>query len=118
MKETSNNGCNIDNDSKLRNARNLTNLNEINQLYARPYMSVPYAGRGIIMYVMKVIIKVVKVLHIIDLVIIIAGIYIDRFVPQLNCIKTTVQNPKHLIPRLMKLKRIRGGQPSETNYKK
>ena len=32
---TSNNGCNIDNDSKLRNARNLTNLREINQLLCK-----------------------------------------------------------------------------------
>jgi hypothetical protein len=43
---TSIKGCNVDNDSKLRNARNLTNLNVIHQLHERPYLSVPYMARG------------------------------------------------------------------------
>lgn len=43
---TSNNGCNIDNDSKLRNSRNLTNTKEIHQLMERPFLTVPYMGRG------------------------------------------------------------------------
>ena len=43
---TSDNGCNIDNDSKLRNARNLTDEREINQLLTRP-SAVPYMGRGV-----------------------------------------------------------------------
>jgi hypothetical protein len=43
---TSTKGCNVDNDSKLRNSRNLTNLSVINQLYQRPYLSVPFMGRG------------------------------------------------------------------------
>merc|ERR1712166_1099851 len=40
-------GCNIDEDSRLRNAKNLTNLKCINQLSERPYKSVPYMGRGV-----------------------------------------------------------------------
>jgi len=44
---TSIDGCNIDKDSNLRNAKNLTNLRFINQLYERPYLTVPYMGRGI-----------------------------------------------------------------------
>ena len=43
---TSIKGCNVDNDSKLRNSRNLTNLKVINQLNERPYLTVPYMGRG------------------------------------------------------------------------
>ena len=45
---TSVNGCNIDNDSKLRNCDNkVTNKNQINQLFQRPYLTVPFMGRGI-----------------------------------------------------------------------
>ena len=40
-------GCNIDEDSRLRNAKNLTNLRCINQLSERPYKTVPYMGRGV-----------------------------------------------------------------------
>jgi len=43
---TSIKGCNVDNDSKLRNSRNLTNLRVINQLKERPYLTVTYMGRG------------------------------------------------------------------------
>ena len=43
---TSIKGCNVDNDSKLRNNRNLTNLNVIHQLNERPYLTVPFMGRG------------------------------------------------------------------------
>ena len=43
---TSINGCNIDKDSNLRNSRNLTNLSVIHQLWERPYLTVPYLGRG------------------------------------------------------------------------
>lgn len=43
---TSENGCNIDQDSSVRNARNLTNMKYINQLFTRPYLTVPYMGSG------------------------------------------------------------------------
>ena len=41
---TSNDGCNVDKDSNLRNARNLTNPRLIQQLHERPYLTVPYMG--------------------------------------------------------------------------
>jgi len=43
---TSDTGCNVDDDSNLRNSRNLTNLRYINQLFERPYNTVPYMGSG------------------------------------------------------------------------
>jgi hypothetical protein len=109
---TSNNGCNIDNDSKLRNARNLTNLNEINQLYARPYMTVPYMGRGIGNICDESNLRSSETTTHNKPCNNLAGIYIDRFIPQLNCIKATVQNPKHLIPEDSDETWVRGGQPS------
>tara|TARA_Y100000590_G_scaffold458568_1_gene613548 strand:+ start:772 stop:1422 length:651 start_codon:yes stop_codon:yes gene_type:complete len=39
-------GCNVDKDSSFRNAKNLTNLKYINQLTERPFLTVPYMGRG------------------------------------------------------------------------
>ena len=40
-------GCLVDNDSTLRNSRNLTNPRLIQQLFERPYLTVPYMGRGL-----------------------------------------------------------------------
>jgi hypothetical protein len=43
---TSDMGCNVDADSSARNNRNLTNLRHINQLFERPYKTIPYMGAG------------------------------------------------------------------------
>ena len=40
-------GCLVDNDSTLRNSRNLTNPRLIQQLFERPYLTVPFMGRGL-----------------------------------------------------------------------
>ena len=36
----------VDADSAARNNRNLTNLRQINQLFERPYTTIPYMGAG------------------------------------------------------------------------
>ena len=43
------NGCTIDNDSNIRfkNGNKLTHFGSKNQLLQRPYLSVPYMGRGV-----------------------------------------------------------------------
>lgn len=109
---SSHNGCNIDNDSKLRNAKNLTNERCINQLMERPFSTVPYMGRG------EGNINIESKLlpgestfqnkQCNNL----SGIYIDRFVPQLPCIKREIQNPKNIIPEDSDSFWVRGGQPS------
>ena len=38
--------CNIKDDSKLRNAKNLTNLRCLQQLKERPHLTTPFMGRG------------------------------------------------------------------------
>ncbi len=40
-------GCLVDSDSNLRNSRNLTNPRLIQQLFERPFLTVPYMGRGL-----------------------------------------------------------------------
>ena len=42
----SENGCQVDADSSARNSRNLTNMRYINQLFERPYKTIPYMGAG------------------------------------------------------------------------
>ena len=109
---TSMNGCNIDNDSKLRNAKNLTNKRCINQLLERPFKTIPYMGRG-----MGNICIESKLLPSEDTFQNkscnnLSGIYIDRFIPQIPCIRNTIQNPKNIIPEDNDKTWVRGGQPS------
>jgi hypothetical protein len=108
----SNNGCNIDNDSKIRNSDSLTNKKEINQLFTRPYSTVPYMGRGV-----GDVCTESKLRSSEDTVQNrpcnnLAGVYIDRFIPQIPCIRTNVQRPKNIIPEDSDINWIRGGQPS------
>lgn len=109
---TSIKGCNIDNDSRLRNARNLTNIKCKNQLFQRPYNTIPYMGRG-----EGDICVENKLLPGEDTFQNrpcnnLAGINIDRFIPQIPCIKENIQNPINIIPEENNLSWIRGGQPS------
>lgn len=105
-------GCNIDDDSKLRNARNLTNTRCINQLFERPYASIPFMGRG-----EGNICQENKLLSGEDTYQNrpcnnLAGITIDRFIPQVPCIKENIQNSKNIIFEDNYSDWIRGGQPS------
>jgi len=118
---TSNNGCNIDNDSKLRNSHNLTNMRKINQLYTRPYLTVPYMGRGegdiskeniLRSYISGNERRPCNVL---------SGKYINNSIPLLSHIKNNIQNPKNIIPEDTDKNWVRGGIPSrdlirEKNY--
>ncbi len=109
---TSNNGCNIDDDSRLRNSRNLTNYNEINQLYQRPYLTVPYMGRGAGNVCKESNLRSSEDTYQNRPCNNLAGVHIDRTTPQLDCIKNTIQDPIHLIPEDNDCDWVRGGQPS------
>ena len=109
---TSQNGCNIDKDSILRNSRNLTNYRDINQLQARPFLTVPYMGRGIGNVCDESILRNSEDTFQNRPCNNLAGVHIDRNVPQLPCIKTTIQNPIHIIPEDSDCTWLRGGQPS------
>ena len=118
---TSNNGCNIDNDSQLRNSHNLTNMRKINQLYTRPYLTVPYMGRGegdiskeniLRSYISDNERRPCNVL---------SGKYINNSIPLISHIKNNIQNPKNIIPEDTDKNWVRGGIPSrdlirEKNY--
>ena len=109
---TSRDGCNIDKDSKLRNADNLTNKREINQLFTRPYSTVPYMGRGEGDVCTESKLRSAEDTSQKRPCNNLAGIYIDRFTPQLPCIRQNIQNPRNLIPEDTDRAWVRGGQPS------
>ena len=109
---TSNKGCNIDSDSKLRNASNLTNPRVIQQLHQRPYLTVPYMGRGEGNTCVESSLRSSETTVQRRPCNTLSGIYIDRFTPQIPCVRDTIQNPTHIIPEDNKSDWVRGGQPS------
>ena len=109
---TSQDGCNIDNDSRLRNARNLTNPRLIQQLFTPPFPTVPYMGRGIGDQVAESWLRAGEDTGQGKACNNLAGVYIDRYDPQIPCIKETIQNPVHLIQEVNDITWVRGGAPS------
>lgn len=107
----SRNGCNIeiDNELRLKSGNVITNDKKINQLFSRPFLTVPFMGKGS------------------------GNPYVDNlksedtyqtrdcnmikkennnFVPLVKCIKKSIQNPKHLITEDVDIDWVRGGLPS------
>lgn len=109
---TSNKGCNVDNDSYLRNSRNLTNLREINQLNKRPFSTVPYMGRGYGNACLESRLLPGEDTNQKKSTNSLSGVYIDRYTPQLPCIRDQIQNPQNIIPENSDPTWLRGGQPS------
>lgn len=109
---TSTNGCNIDNDSNFRNANTLTNPRLIQQLHERPYLTVPYMGRGDGNTNVESSLRSSESTFQNRPCNTLAGNYIDRFTPQIPCIRDNIQNPKHIIPEDSNADWVRGGQPS------
>uniref|UniRef100_A0A6C0IWW3 Uncharacterized protein n=1 Tax=viral metagenome TaxID=1070528 RepID=A0A6C0IWW3_9ZZZZ len=113
----SNNGCVVDNDSKLRNSRNLTNLNSIHQLKERLHKTTPF-----LINKDKSIPKETNLLHSESTLLkrpcnTLSGITIDRFIPQIPVLKENIQNPRNLIQEINNKNWIRGGQPSRQYIK-
>jgi hypothetical protein len=109
---TSNNGCNIDNDSKIRNSDNLTNKRAIHQLFERPYATIPYMGRGEGDVCTESKLRSAEDTSQNRPCNNLAGVFIDRYTPQLPCIRANIQNPRNIIPEDTDKTWVRGGQPS------
>jgi len=92
------NGCNIDKDSNLRNARNLTNTREIHQLHPREVLTEPYKSSGSFNTESENKLIFSEPTSQKRQSNSLSGVTIDRFIPQLSIIKNNIQNPKHLIP--------------------
>ncbi len=107
------NASNIDADSSLRNAKNLTNTKEIHQLNREQYFSVPYLARGPGNPCVESILrsgedsvqsKPCNSLAKDDMT-------ERRFHPLVNSIRE-VQNPSHIVPEHVRDDWRRGGQSS------
>lgn len=109
---TSVDGCNIDADSCVRNTNNLTNMRYIQQLYTRPYATVPFMGRGSGNSVLESVLQTGEDTSQNKQCNTLSGIYIDRFVPMVPCLAQNIQNPVHLVEEVVAKDWIRGGIPS------
>lgn len=107
------NANSIDSDSKLRNARNLTNTKEIHQLNREQYFNVPYLARGPGNPCVESILRPGENVSqrkpcnsfakedMID----------RRFHPLVDCLRD-IQNPEHIVQEYVKNDWRRGGQSS------
>ena len=102
-------GCNIDKDSELRNARNLTNTREIHQLHPREVLTEPFKSRGTFNKESENKLIFSEPTSQKRQTNSLSGVTIDRFIPQLDIIKNNIQNPKHLIPEVNNKTWKRGG---------
>jgi hypothetical protein len=109
---TSTNGCNIDDDSRLRNSDKLTNMRYIQQLYTRPYQGVPFMGRGMVDGGFENLIRTGEDTSQKKPCNTLSGVYIDTFVPLVPCLRENIQNPVHLVEEVAREDWVRGGIPS------
>lgn len=103
------NGCNIDDDSKLRNSKNLTNTREIHQLLSRPLLTTSYKSSGTFNTETENRLIFSEPTSQKRQCNSLAGVSINRFNDQIKQIKKNIQNPKHIIPEDSNKKWVRGG---------
>ena len=109
------NGCNIDIDSELRNNRKgITNLNCIQNLNERPFLTVPYMGRGLGDVSSELDIKQGKQTWVSRSCNTLADMdYTDRhMIPLLDEVRQNIQNPNNLVQEAASEDWVRGGIPS------
>ena len=106
------NSCNIDIDSELRikSGNMITHDKSVNQLFARPFLTVPYMGSGSGNPCFETMLKPGEDTF--------QGKACNskredpNFIPMVNCLKNNVQNPKNIITEDVSDNWIRGGIPS------
>ena len=113
---TSIHGCNIDQDSKLRNARNLTNSRCINHLFERPHKTTPFLARGNGDISIESTLKSGRLTNF-GRVSNTTRKCINRFVPQIPTVRNNIQNPKNIIPEDNNKNWRRGGIPSRQTFR-
>ena len=107
------NGCLVDNDSILRQEHKLTNMNTINQLFERPYLTVPYMGRGVPHPNEETVLQPGESTTMKKSCNTLAGISIENyFTPMVDNLRNNVQNVKHIIPEDSSESWVRGGLSS------
>jgi len=112
--QTSMDGCNIDQNSMLRNGQIITKQGNCKQqLYERPYLTVPYMGRGVGNTCTESELITGDQTGSKPACNTLAEVTFNpNFIPMIPCLSFNVQNPKHLIPETVKAGWVRGGVPS------
>jgi len=106
-------GCAIQADSSLKYGPLITNNKSPQQLCTRLHLTVPYMGRGLGDACTESGLKEGVSTSTRKQCNSLAGIYIDhQYTPLVNCLKTEIQNPVHIVPEDNHTDWIRGGYPS------
>ena len=106
-------GCAINNDSILRYENKLTSMNTINQLFERPYLTVPFMGKGVPHPDEETVLQPGEDTSMKKSCNTLAGISIENyFTPLVPNLAANVQNPIHLIPEDNNETWVRGGLSS------
>tara|TARA_B110001450_G_scaffold124719_1_gene117374 strand:- start:853 stop:1458 length:606 start_codon:yes stop_codon:yes gene_type:complete len=90
-------GCNIDKDSDVRNAKTLTNTREIHQLQPREVLTEPLKSKGSFNQDAESALIFSKQTSEKRNKNNLSGVTIDRFVPQIKTLKNNIQDPIHYI---------------------
>ena len=106
-------GCSIDGDTKLRVGKTRKFPKCPNQLFTRPYLTVPYMGRGSGNMNLETQIVPGEDTSQKRQCNVLSGITIPHyFTPLIDHVKDNIQNPVHIIPEAALDGWVRGGSPS------
>ena len=106
-------GCLVNNDSTLRKGSEITHDKGPQQLFERPFLTVPYMGRGIGDPCTETGLKEGVDTGQKRQCNTLAGVSIHHhFTPLVKCLKNNIQDPKHIVPEVNREDWIRGGYPS------
>lgn len=109
-------GCLVDTYSSLRNGTEgnvLTNKRGVQTLYTRPYLTVPYMGRGVGDPCRESEVQEGVSTYERKQCNTLAGIHLPhQYTPLVDCLRTEVQNPIHILPEDNQRDWTRGGYPS------
>ena len=106
-------GCLVENDSAFRNGSELTNKKGPISLYERPYLTVPYMGRGVGDPCTESSLKEGITTQERKQCNTLAGIHLPhQYTPLVDCLASEIQDPVHIVPEVNSQDWIRGGYPS------
>lgn len=106
-------GCMVGSDTRLRNGIELTHDKAPQQLFERPYLSVPYMGRGVGDPCTENSLQEGEDTSQKRQCNTLAGVSLPHvFSPLVPCLRDTIQDPVHLVEEANREDWIRGGYPS------
>lgn len=92
------NPCRVDNDSEMRNGSKLTNERYKNQLFPRVFQAVPSLTHSGLNAGVESRLIHGEITNVAMPCGVLSEVSIDRFTPMVPCLKSTVQDPRHIVP--------------------